>query len=537
MKRPLLILGVVILVEGLLFTGCCRERWRKSILPLGRSAARAGEGLVIRCDGLGYYAWLRSLLLDGDWAFDNEFDHHNVVGDYVPPAHPRTPRGRRPNPWSIGPACAWAPLVVPAHMVLQVWRGSPWPADGYSLPYQLLVGCGTLLASFAGLGLTYGAGRCHARPESAALAAACLLLGTTVVYYSAVEGSMAHGLGTAAVAGLVCYWLRTYGSRSAGRWLLVGVLTGVAALVRWQLATFAVLPAGECLLLGTGRRRLGLALAGLGAIGAFTPQMIAWRTVYGAWLVTPYPVAHNWLAPSGWQVLASPDRGLFYWTPLVLVAVTGAVWGALRGWSGSPSPLYAGERGWGEGVCAGEGRPPSPPALLPPSTGGEGRLCKRPEMALLLVAFAVQVYVVASVLGAQAYLGVSYGFRPLTESVVVLAPGLACALDRLPPRVFRAVCTGLCLLVLWNLILVAQYRYGWVPADAGATPGKLQANAARFFQRKHGVELARVLVGPMLLLCLVHLPATPRRSYSSSFLTGSAGRGKSGSVSTIPGAS
>src|SRR5215831_18387562 len=88
-------LAVVVLVELILFTGYFRERWLKGLLPLGESRARAGEGLVIRSDGLGYYAWLRSLLFDGDWSFDNEFDEHNILGDYVPPRAERTAVGRR----------------------------------------------------------------------------------------------------------------------------------------------------------------------------------------------------------------------------------------------------------------------------------------------------------------------------------------------------------------------------------------------------------------------------------------------------------
>src|SRR5207302_2971460 len=105
---PTWILALVLLAEAYLFAGYHHERWRKGLVPLDKPQTRAGEGLVIRCDGLGYYAWLRSLLVDGDWSFDNEFDEHNVLGDFVPPPTWRTPTGRRALPWSIGPACWWA---------------------------------------------------------------------------------------------------------------------------------------------------------------------------------------------------------------------------------------------------------------------------------------------------------------------------------------------------------------------------------------------------------------------------------------------
>src|SRR5262245_24500165 len=69
---------------------------------------RTGEGLTIWGDGLGYYAWLRSPLVDHDWSFANEFEEHNPWRHWVPPAHATTELGYRPNPFSIGPACCWA---------------------------------------------------------------------------------------------------------------------------------------------------------------------------------------------------------------------------------------------------------------------------------------------------------------------------------------------------------------------------------------------------------------------------------------------
>jgi hypothetical protein len=481
------ILAVVVLVELILFVGFHQERWSKGLLPLGRPRARTGEGLVIRCDGLGYYAWLRSLLIDGDWDFDNEFDGHNVVGDWVPPAESRTDRGRRPNQWSVGPALLWAVAVVPGHLGVRALQacGLPWEADGYTLPYQLLVGGASLLASFLGLGLLYGVCRRHARPAPAALAAAFLTLGTGIVFYSAVEVTMAHGIGTAAVAGLVWYSQKTYGDGRPRRWLLVGVLVGLTALVRWQLVTFAVLPAGEALLACRRLRRAGrfpwrplcgLALAALGAAAAFVPQLVAWRWVYGHWLVTPVPSAHNWLSPSWWRVLASQDRGLMYWTPLALLACAGYV----------HCRLQIADCRFKSAIC-----------------NLQSDICSSHEpLALLFGAFVLQVYVLASLWGDMVQLGVSYGFRHLTEALVALGPGLALLLDRAPPRRFRVLCGVGCLLVLWNLLLVAQYRYGLVPAAAGADPETLLANAARLMRRKRALLAGQVLVGPVLLALL-----------------------------------
>src|SRR5262245_46754086 len=184
-------------IAGALMAGLCAYstwvHWRAA-RDRADATAVSGEGLVIYSDGLGYYAWLRSLMCDGDWSFDDEFDQHNPGGNALPLSNCRTERGLRCNQWSVGPACVWSLVVVPGHIVLRSCPSS-WPSDGYSLPYQLLVAVGTLLASFVGLICIHRACSRCSRPNLASLTAICVTLGTTIVYYSAIETSMAHGIG------------------------------------------------------------------------------------------------------------------------------------------------------------------------------------------------------------------------------------------------------------------------------------------------------------------------------------------------------
>jgi len=474
-------LVVVALLEVGLFAVQGWEEWRHGLLRVGTPQTLAGEGLIIRGDGLGYYAWLRSLLIDGDWSFDNDFEHHNPLHPDAPLPRRRTELGCRGNPWSVGPACVWAVTVVPGHLVVEGLQGLglPWAADGYSLPYQLLVGVTSLLASLGGLVLVYGVCRHYAAPVPAALAASLLTLGSTIVYYSAVEVSMAHGIGTAALAALVWYWLRTYGSDRTGRWLLVGGLVGAVALVRWQLAAFALLPAGEALLAcrqacrsrpgRSGRPLLLLGLAGCAAALAFLPQMVAWRCVYGHWLVSPVRLSHNWLSPHLWEVLGSENRSLFYWTPVTLLACVGYLWYFRR----RPGPVTP-----AEGTAAGA------------------------PLALLAAAFAVQVYILASIRGTGVYLGSAYGFRQLTESLVALAPGLALLLDRAGPRLYRWLCLVGCVLVLWNLLLICEYRYLLIPAADGAPLARLLGNLPRLAHGKPLILAAQLAATVALGLLL-----------------------------------
>jgi hypothetical protein len=458
------VLLTVIVFEAVLFAGFHMQRWRKALRPRHEPAIHRGEGLVIRSDGLGYYSWLRSILIDGDWSFDNEFEEHNPLNNFVPPMSPRTELNRRSNLWSIGPACVWSLTVVPVHLTLAgfgLWK-STWPADGYSLPYQLAVGFGTLAAAWLGMSCIYGTCRKAAPPLTAALATACVTLGTTVVYYSAIEGSMAHGIGTACLAALIYYWLSTYGSPRWQRWLLVGLLLGATSMVRWQLASFAILPAAEWALSVLKRYRtrpllvqsfLTISACTLGMLIGFLPQAVAWHSVFGHWLVKPFATGHSVVCGSWLEILVGGDRGWFLWNPLALLCLLGYVKNIRR--------------------------------LEEP-------------FALLLLALVLQVYLVASLWGAQAYLGASFGFRQLTESAVILAPGLALLLNYSSARQICLLAVLASILVLWNLILIDQYCFGWIPAAAGADLRTLIANVFRLACHKPVIFLGQAALAALL---------------------------------------
>jgi hypothetical protein len=426
-----------------------------------------GEGMVIRGDGLGYYAWLRSPLVDGDWAFENEFDQHNATRSGVPGPEERTPIGRRANPWPVGPACVWAVVVVPGHFVLrELGLGGWWIADGYTLPYQCMVGATTLALALLTLVLLFRIGRRFAAPGPAALAAALVTLASPFICYGTVETSMGHGPGTAALALAVWVWLRGFGGLGPGRWLLTGALIGVTAMMRLQLATYALLPAGEAAWLAWRARSLRpaglLFVSAAGVVVGFTPQLVAWKVVYGSWLVEPMPLARNWLAPNLSSVLLSTDRGFFYWTPIALVGC----WGLAR---------------------------------------AAGRRCPRAELVILVAALAAQVYSLAAIRGQGVFLGAAYGFRQLTEACVVLAPGLAVLLDS--PGRYRQLGIVGCVLVAWNLLLIGAYRQDILPTGSGAEPAELLAAVGRFAMRRP-VEWALISAGVGALIAATFGPVT-----------------------------
>lgn len=434
-----------------------------------------GHGVVVRGDGVGYYAWLRSPLLDGDWNFDNEYDDLNPMRSGITNA--RTPVGARANPWSVGPALLWSPLVTLCHTLVSAGAFGNFAADGYSLPYQLAVAGTGLAAGLFALWLMFAISRRFAEPVSAAVGASCLALGSTFTYYAAVEPSVGHGPGTAALVLFVWFWLRNFGGLAVRRWLLLGVLLGLSAVMRWQLAAYGIVLLGELAWLAFAARprptvkafvKVGAALAAGLLIGTL-PQLIAWKVVYGAWLVEPMPLARNWFAPDVWRVLLSPDRGFFYWTPLVAVAAAGMLVAVARNTD-----------------------------------------VRRVQVGLLALAIAGQVYALAAISGTGVWVGSAFGFRQLTESAVLLAPGLATlfALRRRWTVGVVAVCVAL---VGWNLLMLGAFRYGQLP-DA-PTAAELWSGARWFLTSKltrrelMWVFPAATVFGALVLSWRWHAPA------------------------------
>ena len=96
-------------------------------------------GPEFRADAPGYYVYLRSIAIDRDLDFANEWRRWGF------PELPVTATGRRTNLYAIGPAIAWSPFFAAAHLYVVTTRllgvrpgrrtgtgrptSAPWPPD------------------------------------------------------------------------------------------------------------------------------------------------------------------------------------------------------------------------------------------------------------------------------------------------------------------------------------------------------------------------------------------------------------------------
>jgi len=385
-------------------------------------------GFVIGGDGLGYYAYLRSMLVDGDLQFANEFLEYNQFGQGVPNPYQRTATDHVPNRLFIGPALLWVPFFLVAHAltILAEHFGFPLEPDGYSVLYQFFVGLGSIIYGLLGLVFIYKIIIRFFHRNVALLSTGLIALGTNVFYYLTIEPTMSHSMSMFTVSLFAFIWVRDIGNRQKKAVVLLGLTAGLMILIRPQNALFLVLIVIEWLgvlktesgFVSNFRKQIiEVGLFGIALLLALLPQFVVWKIIYGHFLVYSYGGAiFNFANPHLLDSLFSAKHGLISWTPALLLALVGVF---LFLWKHSKI-----------GVA-------------------------------LIIAFILQWYLNAS---CNFSFGNTFGGRTYINCSFIFAIGLAMFLTMtkkwvVPTRFLLAA------LIAWNLLFVAQYALGMLPHE------------------------------------------------------------------------
>jgi hypothetical protein len=320
-------------------------RRRRVLLACLLSAAYCAsahvEGDGLRGDAAGYYSYLRSLY------FDHDIDVGDEYATWGLPVPPPTATGLHYNQFTIGPALLWSPFFVLTDLYVRVdavfGLGGLRP-DGHALPYLRSMALGTLTWVVLACWLLAGELGRLVGPGAARLGVIGAVLATPLLYYVFALPGMAHGLAFAMGALLICAWLRARAEGTLRQWVLIGVLTSLALMMRMQAFVYLLLVvplAAE----GLARRRLRpatLAAAIAAGFAVFALQIATWHALYGTFLRIPEgyqmipptrPQDRGWFdfsSPHAADVLLSADRGLFNWTPVVALGVLGLLLGSRR---------------------------------------------------------------------------------------------------------------------------------------------------------------------------------------------------------------
>jgi len=343
-------------------------------------------------DCASYWAWGESLARDGDLAFSNQYAAAQMPTLYVY----LTPTGRIANDWPMGAGFALLPWMLLGKVAAQAWV------------FALVLGAMKLAAESVA-----------ETPRARAFALLAMLAGTPLLFYTFCGPFFSHAVSFAVTTAFLVMWAKTRERRSQEAWLALGLLLGIAALVRPQNLLLGVVFLAEWRTLTRAANRGGIANCALGAMLGFAPALIVYRTLYGSFLALPKAEEMNWLSPAIVEVLVSDFHGILPWTPIYALGIAGLFVLAKRD------------------------------AVL-----GRG----------LLAVFAVQLYLNAANL--VWWSGGSFGNRRLTDSAILIAWGLgalwAAASTRRQRTALVAIASAC---VAWTCWLVLAERRLLVPLD------------------------------------------------------------------------
>jgi hypothetical protein len=410
----------------------------------------------VRGDGVGYYAYVRSLLINHNLNFEQDWLHGNAsfVGGRVDGqgqilASQYTSTGHLDNHFSVGPALLWSPFLLVVHGIVIVADrfGFGIVADGFSRPYRIAMAAGTALYGFAGLLLAFDLARQYFEELWSFLATIAIWFASSFPVYMYFNPSWSHAHSAFAVSLFLWYWHRTRAERTWAQWAVLGAIAGLMIDVYYLNAAFLLVLLPEAVVTyrevfrpaGERGGRLLLCLREHGLLVLVTLLMLGFTLltrwiIYGHAFESGYSPLSTWFwtSPKLFQVLFSADHGMLTWTPVVMLALAGLIVFA------RVDPLFAGG---------------------------------------LMLAFLAYLYCIASYVSWD---GISsFGNRFFVSFTPVFIIGLAALLESLAKRWKISPATaagGIALLVVWNCGFMFQWGTQMIPARGPISWGEVAHN-------------------------------------------------------------
>ena len=301
----------------------------------------------VRGDGVGYYAYLRSSLIDHDLRFENDYlaanesfvvSHVDAQGRLLPRLYTKT--GYVDNHFTVGPALLWAPVLLTVHgsVLLADYFGAHVSADGYSHPYLFAMAVTTASYGFLSLLLAFRVAQKYFDARWSLFATVMIWMASPLPVYMYFNPSWSHALSAFAVALFLWYWERTKLQRTTGQWAILGLTAGLMGNMYYPNVILIIFPALEVFHLWRPKQgdsyqpaipieklalRCGVFVVFF--VAALLPTLITRQIIYGSPFETGYPAIStwNWTSPVLLKVLFSSDHGLFSWSPALILAVVG----------------------------------------------------------------------------------------------------------------------------------------------------------------------------------------------------------------------
>lgn len=287
---------------------------------------------IIEADAKGYYAYLPAVFIyhDLNFGFYNQIENKtyynpNLIYEYL-----RQHNGKTINKYYAGTALCLMPFFLAGHAITLL---SDLPVDGYSYYYTLMVHLGALFYFMLALfGIRKLLRSYRIDKNVIAVVLIAIVFGTNMFYYVVTEFAMSHIYSFAAITWF-CIAIRKYFSAHENKHLIYSAfLLGIITLIRpVNLLIVLAIPFlsddyGRFLsgLKSIFTKKFLLFISILVFVLLVSIQLIIYKISTGSFVVYSYKEeGFNFLKPQIVNFLFSYRKGMFVYTPLLFVSLSG----------------------------------------------------------------------------------------------------------------------------------------------------------------------------------------------------------------------
>jgi len=287
--------------------------------------------VITNYDGLGYYIYLPAIFIYNDiteYEWIGEIDEkYNVVGDDWMFQISKHQNGNYVTKYLGGIAIMQLPFFLAAHGYATL---TDYPADGFSIPYQIALSFGPLVYFILILFLLRRILLRYYNDEATAVTLVLLFLASNAIEYIAIEAGHSHGYILLMYSLIVWLSIKWHQRPTAKVALGIGIVIGLATIMKPTELIIFLIP----LLWNTHSKEASkekwalirkyknhIALVCLGVFLGALPQVSYWMYVIDSPIHT---VGSKWYFLNPYfRVIFGWEKGWFIYTPVTILFALG----------------------------------------------------------------------------------------------------------------------------------------------------------------------------------------------------------------------
>jgi len=300
------------------------------LLRIAYSSINERSTAVTTYDALGYYMYLPAIFIYGDYtqlAWKDDIEQtYQLAGDRFYQAN-KVENGNYVFKYYGGAAIMQVPFFACAHLYAKI---SPYPADGFSKPYQVAVIFSAIFYAILGFILLRIFLLNYYSDQIVAIVLMVIALATNLAQYISIDSGQTHAYLFFIYCLILYLTYKWYKQSSIWTALFLGASCGLAITTRPTEVICILIPLlwiSNFDAVATPRKQFWLKhknhifAAVTGGFLMLLPQIIYWKMSAGTFI---YDVGSKWsFASPFFRVLFGWEKGWFVYTPITIFFIIG----------------------------------------------------------------------------------------------------------------------------------------------------------------------------------------------------------------------